>query len=69
MPGMSGVALYECLIDSGRVIPTILMTAYPDDVERARALNDGILGYIRKPVDEQNLIWCLRAALGFGDSP
>jgi hypothetical protein len=24
-------------------IPTILVTAYPDDVDRARALNDGRL--------------------------
>jgi FixJ family two-component response regulator len=69
MPGMSGVELYQCLIDAGRVIPTILMTAYPNDVERTRALNDGILCYIRKPVDDQHLIRCLRAALGFGDSP
>jgi FixJ family two-component response regulator len=69
MPGMSGVELYQRLIDAGHVIPTILMTAYPNDVERARALNDGVVCYLRKPVDEQDLVRCLRAALSSDDSP
>ena len=51
------------LIEAGYAIPTILVTAYPDDVDRARALNDGVVCYLRKPVDEQDLIRCLRAAL------
>ena len=29
MPGMSGVELYQRLIDAGRVMPTIPVTAYP----------------------------------------
>ena len=63
MPGMSGVELYQRLIDAGRVIPTILVTAYPNDVDRIRALNHGVFCYLRKPVDEQHLKKCLRAAL------
>jgi CheY-like chemotaxis protein len=43
------------------------MTAYPNDVDRARALNDGVVCYLRKPVDEQHLIRCLRAALTSGE--
>jgi FixJ family two-component response regulator len=69
MPGMSGVELYQRLIDAGRVIPTILVTAYPNDIEQTRALNDGVTCYIRKPLDEQQLICCLRAALGSDDPP
>ena len=60
MPAMTGVELYKHLIEAGYTIPTILVTAYPDDVERARALNDGVVCYLRKPVDEQHLIRCLR---------
>jgi FixJ family two-component response regulator len=67
MPAMTGLELYEHLIEAGYAIPTILMTAYPDDVDRARALNDGVVCYLRKPVDEQHLIRCLRAALEPGE--
>ena len=69
MPAMTGVELYRHLIDVGYAIPTILVTAYPDDVDRARALNDGVVCYLRKPVDEKHLIRCLRAALQSGEPP
>jgi FixJ family two-component response regulator len=68
MPMMSGIELYRHLIDAGRAIPTILVTAYPNDVDRARALNDGVVCYLRKPVDEQHLVECLRAALTPGEA-
>jgi len=63
MPAMTGVELFRHLIKAGHAIPTILTTAYPSEVERVRTLEDGALGYLRKPVDEQNLYRCLRAAL------
>jgi FixJ family two-component response regulator len=69
MPAMTGVALYRHLVEADYAIPTILVTAYPNDVDRARALNDGVICYLRKPVDEQHLKRCLRAALTSGDSP
>jgi FixJ family two-component response regulator len=68
MPAMTGIELYRRLIDTGRAIPTILVTAYPNDVDRDRALKDGVVAYLRKPVDEQHLRRCLRAALRFSDS-
>jgi FixJ family two-component response regulator len=67
MPAMTGLELYRHLIDAGHTIPTILVTAYPDEVDRARALDDGVVCYLRKPVDEQHLIRCLRAALESGE--
>jgi FixJ family two-component response regulator len=63
MPAMTGFELHRHLIDTGQPIPTILVTAYPTDVDRSRALKDGVLCYLGKPVDEQNLSRCLRAAL------
>ena len=69
MPAMTGVELYRRLIDVGHAIPTILVTAYPDDDDRARALNDGVVCYLRKPVDEKHLIRCLRAALPSDEPP
>jgi len=67
MPAMTGLELYEHLVVAGYAIPTILVTAYPDDVDHARALNDGIVCYLRKPFDEQHLIRCLGAALQSGE--
>jgi CheY-like chemotaxis protein len=69
MPAMTGIELYRHLIEAGHRIPTILVTAYPNDVDRARALNDGVVCYLRKPVDAQSLSRCLRAALTFGETP
>ena len=69
MPAMTGIELYRHLIDAGRAIPTILVTAYPNDVDRARALDDGVVCYLRKPVDEKHLMRCLRAALHSDEPP
>ena len=63
MPGMSGVELYQRLMEAGRTIPTILITAYPDDSVRERALKDGVCCYLRKPFRENELIGCVRAAI------
>ena len=63
MPAMTGPELYRHLIASGYQIPTILVTAYADDGVRARALKDGVVCYLRKPIDEKRLLGCLDAAL------
>ena len=64
MPAMSGLELRRSLVDAGHAIPTILVTAYPNEIDRARALNDGVVCYLGKPIDEAILTRCLRAALG-----
>src|SRR5258708_7360025 len=69
MPGMTGIELYGHLTDAGHAVPTILVTAYPDDADRSRALNDGVICYLRKPVDETRLLQCLRTALRSGEPP
>jgi len=62
MPVTSGIELCRRLIDAGHAIPTILVTAYPNDADRERALDDGVICYLRKPVNEQRLIRCLQAS-------
>jgi FixJ family two-component response regulator len=69
MPAMTGIELYRHLIDAEHAIPTILVTAYPNDIDRAHALKDGVVCYLRKPVDEQDLKRCLRAALTSDETP
>jgi FixJ family two-component response regulator len=67
MPAMTGLDLYRHLIAAGYTIPTILVTAYPDDVDRARALKDGVVCYLRKPVDEKHLMRCLQEVFHSGE--
>ena len=69
MPAMTGIELYRHLIDAGYAIPTILVTAYPNAADRTRALNDGVVCYLRKPVDQEHLIRCLRNALSSAELP
>ena len=52
MPRMTGIELHRHLINAGYAIPTILVTGYPDDRVRARVLNDGVVCYLRKPLEE-----------------
>jgi FixJ family two-component response regulator len=68
MPGMTGIELHQHLVDAGCEIPTILVTAYPDEDVRDRALKAGVLGYLSKPVDDDYLDRCLRSALQPGTS-
>lgn len=63
MPDMSGLELYGHLVRSGNRIPTILVTAYPDDVDQERMLREGVECYLRKPLEEAALIACLRTAV------
>jgi len=68
MPGMTGLELYQRLSASGKPIPTILITAYPDDGVRERALAAGVIGYLSKPFEEDDLLACIRSALTHGKS-
>jgi FixJ family two-component response regulator len=63
MPGMTGVELHEHLLKAGRSIPTILITAYPDDRVRTRAIDNGVLAYLVKPFSETDLTRYVRFAL------
>jgi FixJ family two-component response regulator len=63
MPGMTGLELHQRLSASARPIPTILITAYPDNGVRERALAAGVIGYLSKPFEQDDLLACIRAAL------
>ena len=66
MPGMNGVELHGRLIKLGYAIPTILVTAYPDEGVRDQVMKDGVVCYLSKPVDDGDLERCLRSALNQG---
>jgi FixJ family two-component response regulator len=63
MPGLSGVQLQDRLSDLGLSIPTIFITAYPDDSVRTRVLGSGAVCFLLKPFEPQSLIECIDDAL------
>jgi FixJ family two-component response regulator len=63
MPKMTGLELIQHLVASNRVIPTILMTAYPDERTQAQAIKANVVGYLIKPFAADELLTCVRRAL------
>jgi FixJ family two-component response regulator len=64
MPGMSGLELHSQLMASGRRIPTIFVTAFPDKRVRDRAMRAGGVCFLSKPFGRNDLLGCIEAALG-----
>ena len=63
MPHMTGIELHKRLNQLGYAVPTIMITAYPNDAVRDRVLADGVLCYLSKPFDQDVLTECIRSAL------
>ena len=63
MPGMSGLDLHRHVSALPKSIPTILVTGYPNDRVRSRALKAGVIGYLLKPFSEDDLLNSIRSAL------
>jgi FixJ family two-component response regulator len=63
MPKMNGLDLHGNLSRLGKQIPTVMITAYPSDDIRARALQAGVICYLPKPFDESDLLDCIQTAL------
>ena len=63
MPRMNGLDLQDNLSRLGKEIPTVLITAYPSDDIRARALQAGVVCYLPKSFDESDLLNCIQTAL------
>ncbi|RXT56395.1 two-component system response regulator [Bosea sp. Tri-44] len=63
MGGLGGVELTAALRCSGRTIPVIFITAFPDEHVRARALAVGGIGFLCKPFESRTLIGLIERAL------
>ena len=64
--GMSGLQLQGRLVASGYRIPVIVITAFPDNRVRERALSAGAVGFLDKPFDMEDLLTYIQSALGRG---
>ena len=63
MPKMTGLELHQHLVASNRAIPTILMTAYPEERMRAQAMKANVVCYLAKPFEAEELLNCVRRAI------
>jgi FixJ family two-component response regulator len=63
MPGMTGLELYKELLASGHAIPTVIITAHPEELTQARAREAGINCYLVKPFAPEELLECVSEAL------
>ena len=69
MPGMSGVELYQALLASGHGIPTVIITAHPEEVTQARGRVAGLTCYLIKPFTPDELLECVHEALAKSRTP
>jgi FixJ family two-component response regulator len=64
MPGMNGLDLQRELSSADRDLPVIFITAHGSDQEvRARALKAGAVDYLLKPLNEDEVLRAIDAAL------
>ena len=61
--GMSGLDLQQRLSEAGIKLPTVFITAFPEDHVRCRAEAGGAIGFLAKPFDGRDLVDLLTAAV------
>ena len=66
MPGLSGIELQSLLVAQARHMPIILVTAFPEERMRNRAMQAGALGFLSKPFESQTLIKLIDKAIATG---
>jgi FixJ family two-component response regulator len=66
MPGLSGVELQSLLLSQARHMPIILVTGFPEERMRNRAMEAGALGFLSKPFESQTLIKLIEKAIATG---
>ena len=63
MPGMGGMALQEGLGHIKPPLPTVFLTAHGDEATRRQAMQLGVVGFLRKPCSDEDLLSAVRLAL------
>ena len=58
MPGMTGIELHNRLVEAGNTTPTILITSFPNDRDRARARQAGTLSLALRSMSSAPAPFC-----------
>jgi FixJ family two-component response regulator len=63
LPGESGLELQTALADAGRFLPIIFVTGHGTVQAGVRAMKEGAIDFLQKPVDERELLGGIQQAL------
>jgi FixJ family two-component response regulator len=63
MPRQSGLELYEALLQAGKRVPVIFITAHADVTTAVAAMKSGAIEFLEKPFDRETLVARIRKAL------
>lgn len=63
MPGIDGFELIDRMRAEGRELPVIILTSFPSELSRRRALEAGVEAFLTKPVERSTLVEALERAL------
>jgi FixJ family two-component response regulator len=63
MPGQSGLHLQRLLADTDSTMPVIFLTAYGDIPASVRAIREGAVDFLTKPVSKDDLLDAVRRGL------
>lgn len=63
MPGLNGLQLQEELIQRGSLLPIIFLTGHGDVHTGVKAMRDGAVDFLTKPVSDNDLLAAIHRAL------
>lgn len=63
MPDMNGLQLQQTLIERGVLLPIIFLTGFGDIPMSVKAIKAGASDFLTKPITQEKLLACVRAAL------
>ena len=63
MPGMSGLQLLRTLQSGKHRLPTVIITAHDEPATRDQCLAAGACAYLRKPLEDRQLLNAISAAI------
>ena len=68
MPGLSGLETLRLARQEHATLPVLLVTAFTDVRDAVAAMRDGAVNYLAKPIDLDELMACVRQAIGISES-
>jgi FixJ family two-component response regulator len=63
MPAVSGLELQSILAEKGSLLPIIFLTAHGDIPKSVQAMKHGASDFLAKPVNDEDLLGAVRAAI------
>jgi FixJ family two-component response regulator len=63
LPGLSGLEIRSLLRSAGYDMPVIYMTGYADVPTSVRAMKEGAVDFLAKPIDERELLHAVQSAV------